>query len=264
MQGLIEGDAPLGPVSSFCAEVLASAGVGAGRLDVVPLAPTEGIEATAPADLGRARALKLLHVTNAMDPERHGTDIALAGFEQAFAPADDVTLVVRDYARASADIAGRVARLADAGYDARYWPAFYPEHRLGTLLSSFDLLVAPFRGEGFGIKLLDAMACGLPVVAPHFGGPVDFLDEDAGYRVPHRLVPVSAGYDVEGLAPGNRPLWAEVAPADLARRLREAHDDRAGLAARGEQARHVATQRFSWERTARAIVASIERRRDAA
>ncbi len=263
MRGLIEGDAPLGPISSFCAEVLSAAGVRPERLDVVPLAATEGIGAVDPASLPRARALKLLHVTNAMDPLRHGTDVALAGFREAFEPGDDATLVVRDYARSNPDIAAEVERLSGEGYDARYWPAFYPDHRLGTFLSAFDVLVAPFRGEGFGIKLLDAMACGLPVVAPRFGGPVDFLDESAAYDVPHRLVPVAAGHDADALALGNQPLWAEVAPTDVASRLREARADPEGLARRGEASRRVATERFSWEATARAIVASIERRRAA-
>jgi glycosyltransferase involved in cell wall biosynthesis len=260
MRGLVEGSQPLGPISTFCAEVLSNAGVGEERLDVVPLAPTEGVTDAEPAELPRARALKLLHVTNSGDPERHGTDVALAAFREAFASGDDVTFVVRDYGASQPGLAAAVGRLAADGYDARYWPAFYPAHRLGTFLSAFDVLVAPFRGEGFGIKLLDAMACGLPVVGPRFGGPADFLDADAAYVVPHRLEPVRAGADASLLALGNRPLWAETAAADVAARLRECRDDPAGLARRGEAARGVAA-RFTWERTARAIVASVERRR---
>ena len=39
MRGLVEGSLPLGPISTFCSEVLSAAGVGAERLDLVPLAP---------------------------------------------------------------------------------------------------------------------------------------------------------------------------------------------------------------------------------
>lgn len=260
MRGLVEGSQPLGPISAFCAEVLSNAGVGEERLDVVPLAPTEGVTDAEPAELPHVRALKLLHVTNSGDPERHGTDVALAAFREAFAAGDDVTFVVRDYGTSQPGLAAAVARLAADGYDARYWPAFYPAHRLGTFLSAFDVLVAPFRGEGFGIKLLDAMACGLPVVGPQFGGPADFLHDGAAYVVPHRLEPVRAGADASLLALGNGPLWAETAAADVAARLRECRDDPAELARRGEAARGVAAK-FTWERTARAIVASVERRR---
>ena len=56
MRGLVEGSQPLGPISTFCAEVLSSAGVGEERLDVVPLAPTEGVTDAEPAELpGPAR-----------------------------------------------------------------------------------------------------------------------------------------------------------------------------------------------------------------
>jgi glycosyltransferase involved in cell wall biosynthesis len=260
MRELVEGDMPLGPISTFCADVLAEAGVPRERLDLVPLAPTEGLERAEPAEIPRARALKLLHVTNAMDAQRHGTDVALSAFGEAFAPGDDVTLVVRDYAVAEPGLAAAVARLATRGFDVRYWPAFYPAHRLGTFMGAFDALVAPFRGEGFGIKLLDAMACGVPVIGPRFGGPADFLDDAGCYAVPHRLEPVTAGYDAGRLALGNRPLWAQVAPADVAARLRECRDDPGGLADRAVEARRVATERFSWERTARAIVESVQRR----
>ena len=40
--------------------------------------------------------------------------------------------------------------------------------------------MAPFRGEGFGMKIIDAMALGLPVLIPAFGGVTEFLVE-GGY-----------------------------------------------------------------------------------
>jgi len=259
MAELVSGSLPLAPISSFCREVLLEAGVPPDRTDIVPLAPTEGLQPDGGGTLRGARTLKVLHVTNASDPLRHGTDVALAGFAGAFAPDDDVTLVVRDYWRGDSRLAAEVQALAGRGYDARYLPAFYPPDRLGAFLAAFDLLLAPFRGEGFGIKLLDAMACGVAPLAPRFGGPADFLDPEASFPLPHGLEPVTAGYDASELALGNGPLWARVAPADVAVALRESLADVAETARRGERARAVAAG-FTWERTAAAIVASVERR----
>ncbi|MBI3977514.1 MAG: glycosyltransferase family 4 protein [Chloroflexi bacterium] len=50
-----------------------------------------------------------------------------------------------------------------------------------------DVYCLPSLGEPFGISLLEAMACGKPVVATNAGGPPDFVAEgQSGYLVPPR------------------------------------------------------------------------------
>jgi glycosyltransferase involved in cell wall biosynthesis len=49
------------------------------------------------------------------------------------------------------------------------------------LMWASDLFVIPSHNEPFGLVLLEAMACGLPVVATSIGGPLDIVSKDSGW-----------------------------------------------------------------------------------
>jgi glycosyltransferase involved in cell wall biosynthesis len=45
------------------------------------------------------------------------------------------------------------------------WHLGFPAEAVSNLYQAFDVLLNPSRGEGFGIPLLEAQACGIPVIA---------------------------------------------------------------------------------------------------
>jgi glycosyltransferase involved in cell wall biosynthesis len=259
---LAESTVNLAPISSFCLETLRLAGIPEHRLSVVPMGLTSPPPETSERGLPGSRGLNVLHVTNSVDPIRLGTYTSLEAFQHAFAPGDPVTLVVRDYGPGSAELAAAVAALRQAGHDVRYWPVFLSQAQLGKTMQAFQVLLAPFRGEGFGIKLLDAMATGLAPIAPLFGGATDFLSHETAFVVPHRLEPMTTGYDAERLSFARKPLWAKIDPDDVATALRTAMVDRGGLTARRAAARQRAAG-FTWDRAADAVIAVIRSDPDA-
>jgi glycosyltransferase involved in cell wall biosynthesis len=62
--------------------------------------------------------------------------------------------------------------------------AVWGENKFQYLAAS-DMLVLPSVHEGFGLVFLEAMHCGLPVIASDSGGQTDFLqDGETGFLVP--------------------------------------------------------------------------------
>jgi teichuronic acid biosynthesis glycosyltransferase TuaC len=55
---------------------------------------------------------------------------------------------------------------------------------LVALMQSSALLVLPSRAESLGVVLIEALACGTPVVATRCGGPEDIVNEKVGMLVP--------------------------------------------------------------------------------
>jgi glycosyltransferase involved in cell wall biosynthesis len=59
------------------------------------------------------------------------------------------------------------------------------EHLMAAVYSASDIFVMPSRMETFGLTALEAMACGVPVIASKVGGLVDIiLEEKTGFLVP--------------------------------------------------------------------------------
>ena len=98
------------------------------------------------------------------------------------------------------------------------------------ILPEIDLLLFTSKTEGLGTSLLDAMACGVPVVATHAGGIPEIVEDE----VSGLLAPVS---DAESLARQVRRLLEEP-----------------GLKQRLTQAAHRNVQAFSKEKMAAAIL----------
>lgn len=59
-----------------------------------------------------------------------------------------------------------------------------PPAQVAQRIRKSDALVLPSRRETFGAVLLEALACGVPVVATRCGGPQDFIDDSVGRTVP--------------------------------------------------------------------------------
>lgn len=81
-------------------------------------------------------------------------------------------------------------------------------------------LVSPTRGEGFGLPILEAAACGLPVAATDFSGHLDFMNQGKFIKFEYDLNTIhDSRVDDKIWIRGSK--WAEVREADFKRKLRK-------------------------------------------
>ncbi|UGY91602.1 glycosyltransferase [Streptomyces gobiensis] len=111
-----------------------------------------------------------------------------------------------------------------------------PHERMPDLIRSADVVVTTPGYEPFGIVPLEAMACGVPVVATRVGGHLDTVDD----RVTGRLVEPG---DVDALA---ATLAELLGSPELLRRY-------------GEAGRRRVLARYTWERVADGAAQLYER-----
>jgi len=70
---------------------------------------------------------------------------------------------------------------------------FGKQNQVQTLLNCADVLLLPSEIESFGLAALEAMACGVPIVASRVGGLPEVIDDGVeGYLVPLRDVETMA------------------------------------------------------------------------
>jgi glycosyltransferase involved in cell wall biosynthesis len=155
-----------------------------------------------------------------------GVQYAIAAMEQV----PGAVLVVAGDGHYRATLQEQAAA-AGLGERVRFLGAVAHEE-LPRLLAASDLLVATsFASETFGIALVEAQACGVPVVASRFGGfPEVVRDGETGLLVPPQ--------DPAALAAALRGLLA-----DPERRVRM-----------GQAGREWVHERFHWDRVAERVL----------
>ncbi len=195
---------------------------------------------------------------------RKGVDILAAAWEQAFKPGDDVALIFKDH---GSDSHYRMMNIGEhmSQFAARtdiapvhYFERHLSAEEMGGLYRSADVLVHPYRGEGFGLPILEAMACGRPVVIPDAGPAAEYVPDEAGWKV---HAPRQAITDIEKRTDTKLEGEAfihEMTASDLAAALRAVADaGPAGRAAAGRAARAAAAP-MTWQAAGERALASLQ------
>ncbi len=189
-----------------------------------------------------------------------GFDLTIEAFARAFTAKDDVALILRVprilSAQERSSTFGRLEALVKEASAQPGAPEIVllesdvPLDRRGGMYTGADCYVFPLRAEGFGMTILEAMGCELPVIATCWSGPADFVSPRVAYTL-HHSNPVPERTQT------GRLLRYHVEPdldhlIHLMRYAYEHHDESREL---GRAASRAVRQEWSWMRAAAKLAA---------
>jgi len=137
--------------------------------------------------LNTNKKLKLLYIGGTIF--RKGIDILLQVYSGMFSSSDDICLVVKDMGgdtfyknQTAKDKIRQIQSQANAP-EIIYIDENLTEQEITDLYRACDILVSPYRGEGFSLPTLEAMACGLTVVVTAGGATDEFVPQEFAYLI---------------------------------------------------------------------------------
>lgn len=188
---------------------------------------------------------------------RKGWDVLLRAYRAAFKASDPVLLLLKIDCRAP--VPNPLRELQALLPDPSPAVGLLYNHsmsstRLAELYHSADCFVLPTRGEGWGMPILEAMACGVPAIATNWSAPATFMSAENSYPLP-----ILGLVEADPTNPYTRGArWAAPDEDALVELLRHVASHPEERLRKGQQASQDARQ-WTWER---AIDSIMERLRN--
>lgn len=236
-----------------------TSGVSIDRVKVIP----NGVDmdlfhpGAVPYRLNTGKKFKFLFVGGTI--WRKGIDLLLKAYCESFRREDDVTLVIKDMGQDSfykgQGVGDSIRRIQDdpAAPELVYLTDMIEERDMPGLFTACDCLVHPYRGEGFGLPVLEAMACGIPVIVTSGGATDDFCPPEFSYQVASARREINM--DGMPLA-GGAGYVLEPDVASIREMLRAAYDNPADARQKAAGALEHVRSRYTWDN----IAAMVEER----
>ena len=247
-------------MSRYVEAVYLNSGVAPQKLHYIPwgIDPLIFRPDAPPRQLPTSKSFRFLYVGGTI--LRKGFDRVLNAYLAEFGPHDDVCLVVKDVGTNSfyAPQCMRsqvIAAMRDpANPTIIYLEEEMTAGQLASLYTACHCLASPYRGEGFGLPVLEGLACGLPPIVPSGGPTDDFVDPESGYLLPSTVVPAEGVANLPG--PGGE---LQISIENLRTTMRRVYENgdatrRAGLAGSQRVQRD-----FTWQVTTQHIVNRLRR-----
>lgn len=147
------------------------------KIEVIPnIVNTERFIPNNKSEKGKFRFLSV----SFLNPNKN-VDLTIKAFSRAFKNKENVELYI------AGDGSERLkleALVKDLGVESKVkFLGKVSREDLPNFLNRGNAFVLPSKYETFGVVYIEALACGLPIIATKCGGPEDFYREDLGYMI---------------------------------------------------------------------------------
>ncbi len=170
-------------MSNYVKSVLINNGVTV-PIEVVGLGANHILKVTPkPIELNTTKKFKFLHISSCFP--RKGVDILLEAYTQTFTKEDSVTLIIKTFPNPHNTIENDIKKIQSEpdSPEIILINRDLDDSNIAWLYQNSDALIAPSRGEGFGLPMAEAMLFNLPVITTNFGGQVDFCKKDTSWLI---------------------------------------------------------------------------------
>jgi len=132
---------------------------------------------------------------------------------------------------------------------------FARHSELAALYRSCDAFVMPTRAEGWGLPIIEAMACGLPVIVTGYSGLTEFATQENAFLIDYKLVNIECplGWQ-EKSNTTYYGQWAEPDFLHLSDTMQYVFRNQAEAKAVGQKASHDIHTQWTWNHAAKKAV----------
>jgi len=215
--------------------------------------------------------------------ERKGTDLLYKTFRKEFGRDEPVVLVIKSYAPWAWGLShyagnemmtpklaekhnvklikdpqvygfGKVEEswnYRDKRWDLGLSDPNIPYNKMAGLYTGAKCFVLPTKGEGFGLPILEAKACGIPVITTNHSGHLDFCDNKDTYLLEH------TGFTKAFEQHAWQGYWVEPDPEHLRYLMRYVYENYEMALRKAEVAYEKVHKKWTWVQAARKGIASI-------
>ena len=184
--------------SEYCAESFIANGIPPSKVNVI----SHGIDfekrialaakfpsRNATSEFDKDRPLRIFYGGGSL--ERKGIDVLISAYGKAFSKNDHVQLLIHApygngaFVTLVKDMVDELHKRPD-GPAVEFIFKELEDDDIVTRYKTMDVLVNPYRSEGFGLMMLEAMTYGCPVIVPSYGPAIEFTDASCAFFVEPR------------------------------------------------------------------------------